>query len=169
MDLDRIWAVADRARARGPLPAQDVAFLRDAVPAEFASFPELDLPAMVRHPGGFAVSGRSVGTLLRSALLVAARNALGRRFGGSAFYENVEKDLAFGIMRSHFHLGYPKGTHCCVPCTLAVYPVLEAAAIRYFDFAELSMNVRRLILGGGWRFAKPANASMLSWALCDER
>ena len=48
-------------------------------------------------------------------------------------FENVERDLALGIMRSHFHHEYPKGTHCCVQCTLAVYPVLEAGAIRYFD------------------------------------
>ena len=50
----------------------------------------------------------------------------------------MEKDLAFGIMRSHFHHGYPKGVHCCAQCTLAVIPVLEAGAIRYFDCRELS-------------------------------
>jgi hypothetical protein len=57
-----------------------------------------------------------------SALLIAGQKALGRRFGGAEFYERVEKDLAFGIMRSHFHHGYPKGAHCCVQCTLGVMP-----------------------------------------------
>jgi hypothetical protein len=68
-------------------------------------------------------------------------------------------------MRSHFHHGYPKGTHCCVQCTLAVYPVLEARAIRYFDCAELARDLRRLIREGGWRFSKPANPKLARWAL----
>jgi hypothetical protein len=80
----------------------------------------------------------------------------------------VEKDLAFGIMRSHFHHGYPKGTHCCVACTLAAYTVLEVGAIRYFDCAKLSEDVRRLVLEGRWRFAKPANPRMVSWAIRDD-
>jgi hypothetical protein len=115
------------------LAPKDVAFIRDVVPGRLESFPRLKLPASVRHPAGFAVSGASVGTFLRSALLVAGQKALGRRFGGHEFYDRIERDLAFGIMRSHFHHGYPKGVHCCVQCTLAVIPVLDAGAIRYFD------------------------------------
>ena len=168
MDLDTIWTIAERARARRQLLSDDQVFLREVVPRELESFPQLELPKAIRHPGGFSVSGASVGTFLRSALLVAAQKAFGRRFGGSAFYEKVEKDLAFGIMRSHFHHGYPRGAHCCVPCTLAVYPVLEVGAIRYFDCAKLSGDVRRLVVEGKWRFAKPANPRMVSWALRDD-
>jgi hypothetical protein len=167
MDIDSIWTVAERARSRRQLPSDDQVFMREVVPRELESFPQLELPRAIRHPGGFSVSGASVGTFLRSALLVAAQKALGRRFGGSAFYEKVEKDLAFAIMRSHFHHGYPKGVHCCVPCTLAVYPVLEVGAIRYFDCAALSGDVRRLVTERRWRFAKPANPRMVSWALGD--
>jgi hypothetical protein len=165
MDFDALWMVADRARARRQLISQDVTFLRDVVPAELETFPQLKLPKAIRHPGGFSVSGAPVGTFLKSALLVAAQKAFGRRFGGSAFYERVEKELAFGIMRSHFHHGYPRGTHCCVQCTLAVLPVLDSGAIRYFDCATLSADVRRLIKEGRWRFAKPPNAKMLRWSL----
>ena len=165
MDFDTLWTVAERARARQRLPSEDVAFVREVVPRELESFPNLDLPKAIRHPAGFAISGAPVGTFLRSALLIAGQKALGSRFGGSAFYETVEKDLAFGIMRSHFHHGYPKGTHCCVQCTLAVYPALEAGAIRYFDCGQLARDVRRLITEGGWRFGKPPNARMLHWAL----
>jgi hypothetical protein len=165
MDLDSIWSVAERARARRPLASDDVAFLHEVVPAQLESFPHLELPDTIKHPAGFSVSGASVGTFLRSALLVAGQKAFGRRFGGAPFYEKVEKDLAFGIMRSHFHHGYPKGTHCCVPCTLAVYPVLEAGAIRYFDCAGLSEDVQRIITERKWRFAKPGNPKMVNWAL----
>jgi hypothetical protein len=165
MHFDALWPVADRARAMRRLPSQDIAFIRDRVPTELASFPRLDLPKVIRHPAGFSISGAPVGTFLRSALLIAAQNALGRRFGGSDFYESVERDLAFGIMRSHFHHGYPKGTHCCVQCTLAVYPMLEAGAIRFFDCRKLSRDVRRLITEGKWRFVKPANPKMVRWAL----
>ena len=61
--------------------------------------------------------------------------------------------------------GYPKGTHCCVQCTLAVYPVLEANAIRYFDCAELAESLRRLVRERQRRFSKPANPKMTRWAL----
>jgi hypothetical protein len=167
MDLDRLWTVADRARMRQRLSSADTAFMRDVVPRELDSFPRLRLPKTIRHPAGFSITGAPVGTFLRSALLVAGQKALGRRFGGSEFYENVEKDLAFGIMRSYFHHGYPKGTHCCVQCTLAVYPTLEVGAIRYFACGRLAQDVRRLITQGKWRFVKPPNAKMTSWALGD--
>src|SRR5262245_10644447 len=138
MDYERVFAVADRARSGQRLKPDDIALVRDVAPAELKAFPRITIPKSVRHPGGFSVSGAPVGTFLRTALLLAAQKVFGKRYEGSTFYEAVEKDLAFGIMRSHFHHGYPKGTHCCVQCTLAVYPALEAGAIRYFDCAELA-------------------------------
>jgi hypothetical protein len=68
-------------------------------------------------------------------------------------------------MRSHFHNGYPKGTHCCMQCTLAVYAALETGAMRYFDCAELAAGVRRLIEERRCRFASEPNPKMLAWAL----
>jgi len=167
MNFDELWIVADRARTSPRLSREDVSFVRDVVPAELEAFPELALPKRIRHPTGFTISGASVGTFLRSALLIAGQKALGRRFGGSEFYERVERDLAFGIMRSHFHLGYPKGTHCCVQCTLAVIPVLDAGAIRYFDCGELSESVRRLVRQRQWRFSRPVDGRLVRWALGD--
>jgi hypothetical protein len=167
MDIDTLWVVADRARARPRLAPGDVSFVRDVAPAQFDAFPKLKLPASIRHPAGFSISGASVGTFLRSALLVAGQKALGRRFGGAEFYERVEKDLAFGIMRSHFHNGCPKGAYCCVQCTLAVIPALDAGAIRYFNCREVSDLARRLVRQRRWRFAKPADPRIVRWALGD--
>ena len=144
-----------------------MSFIREVVPDELDSFPKLELPTSIRHPAGFAVSGASVGTFLRGALLIAGQRALGNRFGGSEFYERVEKDLAFGIMRSHFHHGYPKGVHCCVQCTCGVIPVLEAGAIRYFDCRDLSKSVRRIVRQRKWRFARQVDPRLVRWALGD--
>jgi hypothetical protein len=166
-NLDRLWAVAERARARGPLPRGDIEFVRDALPGALESFPRIKPPKAIHHPGGFIVSGAPVGTFLRSALLVAGQKALGRRFAGHPFYETVERDLALGIMRSHFHHEYPKGTHCCVQCTLAVYPVLQAGAIRFFDCVQLSRHVREIVRQRQWRFARPVNAAMVRWSIGD--
>jgi hypothetical protein len=168
MDFDTLWVVADRARARPRLAPKDVSFIRHVAPDQLDSFPRLKLPASIRHPAGFSIAGASVGTFVRSALLVAGQKALGRRFGGSEFYERVEKDLAFRIMRSHFHQGHPKGVYCCVQCTLAVIPVLEAGAIRYFDCRELSGSVRRLVRQRQWRFARPVDPRIVRWALGDQ-
>lgn len=167
MDLAPLWAVADRARGRARLSLDVVAFVRVIAPRQLDGFPDLTLPARVRHPAGFSISGASVGTFVRSALLLAGQKALGRRFGGHEFYERVERDLAFGIMRSHFHHGYPKGVHCCVQCTLAVIPVLDAGAIRYFDCDEVSAAARRVVRQRQWRFAKPADPRLVQWALGD--
>ena len=82
MNFDRLWEVADRARARRRLSSQDIAFVREVVPTELESFPQVDLPKMIRHPAGFSISGAPVGTFLRSALLIAAQKALGNRLGG---------------------------------------------------------------------------------------
>jgi hypothetical protein len=167
MDFDRLWIIADRARGRSSLARDDVEFVRNVVPSELSSFPTLKLPKTIRHPGGFSVSGAPVGTLLRSALLVSGKRALGDRYKGSPFYESVEKDLAFAIMRSHFHHEYPKGAHCCVQCTLAVYPALVGGTMRYFDCAGLARQVKSLVRDGKWRFAKPPNAAMVRWSLGD--
>jgi hypothetical protein len=169
VNFERLWVVAEWARARGSLSRDDIAFVRDTLPAALDSFPRIKLPKTIRHPGGFTVSGAPVGTFLRSALLIAGQKALGRRFAGHSFFENVERDLALGVMRSHFHHEYPKGTHCCVRCTLAVYPVLEAGAIRYFDCAPLAEQVRQIVRKRQWRFARPVNVAMVHWSLGDAR
>ena len=166
MDYDRLFVIADVARTRRGLSRDDIAFVRDDVPAALASFPRLKIPARISHPSGFSISGAPVGTFVKSSVLMAAQRALGPRYKGSPFYERVEADLALHIMRSHFHHGYPKGTNCCVQCTLAVLPALEMNSIRYFDSCALAKDVRALIDARGWRFATAApNARMLRWAL----
>ena len=165
MDYGRLFAIAERARRPGRLSPGDVEFIREQAPADLAGFPKLTHPKTIKHPGGFSVTGAPVGTFTRSALLLAGQKALGRRFGGHAFYERVESALALGIMRSHFHGEAPKGAFCCKQCTLAVLPVLEADCIRWFDGPPLAERVRTLIDERAWRFASPPNAAMLKWAL----
>lgn len=165
MDYGRLFAIADRARAGRRLSSDDAAFIRNEVPEELEAFPRMKLPKAVRHPGGFPLSGAPVGTFVRSALLLAGQKVLGRSYGGSDFYERVESDLALRIMRSHFHGDTPKGAFCCKQCTLAVLPVLEANAIRWFDGRALAKDVRRVIHAGEWRFASAPNAKMMQWSL----
>jgi hypothetical protein len=165
MDYERLFTLADAARSRRKIAGADVVFLRDKVPAELKAFPNVRWPKTVKHPGGFSISGAPVGTFSRSALLLAGQKAFGNRYSNAPFYERVESDLAMRIMRSHFHGDAPKGAFCCKQCTLAVLPVLEANAIRYFECRPLARDVRRMIHAGEWRFATPPNARMLDWAL----
>jgi hypothetical protein len=167
MDFETLLAVADRAREKTRLAPADVSFVRDIAPAQLDAFPRMKLPSSLRHPAGFSISGASVRTFVGGSLLIAGQKALGRRFGGAEFYERVEKDLALEIMRSNFHHGYPKGAHCCVQCTVAVIPVLDAGAIRFFDCRELSRAARRLVQQRQWRFARKVDQRMLRWALGD--
>ena len=165
MDYPKLFEIADRARGRKALTAGDKAFVCETVLADLAAFPNYKRPKSVQHPAGFTVSGAPVGTFLRSALLVAGRKVLGDRYGGNAFYERVESDFAMRIMGSNFNGNAPKGAFCCKQCTLAVLPVLEANAIRWFDCKPLAKGVRRMINALEWRFATPSNAKMLNWAL----
>jgi hypothetical protein len=167
MDYDRLWTVADLARGRQSLTTDDARFVGDEIPRELAEFPRIKPPKSIKHPAGFSLSGAPVGTFLRSALLLAGRKALGNRYNGNGFYEDVETDLAFVIMRSSFHHDYPKGAHCCQQCTLAVYPVLAVGAIRYFDFAQLSAGVRKQVRERKWRFTSAPNPKLLRWSLGD--
>lgn len=164
MDFDRLFALAELARGRRFTNA-DVAFVRDAVPKALSAFPNHRLPPKFVHPAGFSVSGAPVKTFAKAALLSCGQRVFGKRYEGSDFYQQVEKELAFGIMRSHFHHGYPKGTHCCAQCTLAVYPVLASGGIKYFDAKKLAVDVKRIIETGGWRFARPPSEAMRSWSL----
>jgi hypothetical protein len=165
MEIAQLWTVADRAREGTKLSQEDSQFVRTELPVLLSDLPHQTLPKRISRPAGFTVAGASVGTFLRCATLIAGRRVLGARYEGSEFYESIEKDLAMRIMRSNFHLGYPKGTHCCVSCTLAVYPVLALDAVRYFDGPELARHVREIVATKGWRFSRPVNAKLLSWAL----
>jgi hypothetical protein len=102
VDYERLWTIADLARAGCRLTPDDNIFVREVAPKVLQAFPKLDLPKRARHPAGFAVSGAPVGTFLRSGLLLAGQKVFGRRYEGSRFYQDVEKDLAFGIMRRIF-------------------------------------------------------------------
>jgi hypothetical protein len=165
MDYGRLFAIAEKARGRDRLSEGDRDFVCETAPAELARFPRMERPERVQHPGGFAVSGAPVGTFVRSALLLAGQKALGKRYGGHEFYELVERDLAMKVMRSNFHGGAPKGACCCQQCTLAVLPVFDAGAIRWFDCKPLAAQVREMIEARAWRFASAPNAAMLKWAL----
>ncbi len=165
MDYGRLFDVAERARSRRNFSRDDVAFVREDVPAALPAYPDFQPPAKVDHPGGFRFGGAPVRTFVSSALLLAGLRAFGPRSGRHPFYGRVEDDLALRVMRSHFHNGYPRGAHCCAACTLAVLPVLEANAIRYFDGRALAKDVRALIASRGWRFAKLESSPMLRWSL----
>ena len=141
MDHDRLFALAEDARqgrrfSRGPrrVPARRHS-------CRVACVPESALAAnsLVIREASLSPVRRS-GTFLRSALLIAGQKAFGRRYGAQDFYERVEADLAMRVMRAHFHGGAPKGAYCCKPCTLAVLPVLEANAIRYFAGPALAKD-----------------------------
>ena len=168
MDLDRLWEVADRARHGRKVSHEDSVFVRKDLPRLLSDFPHLNLPRKIRHPAGFSVTGAPIGTFARCASLISGKRVLGARYEGSDFYESVEKDLAMRVMRSNFHTGNPKGTFCCVTCTLAVYPVLALNAVRYFDGPSLAREVREIIAAKRWRFAKPPNAKLLSWSLGED-
>ena len=166
MNYDLLFRIAEKARGRGKLTPEERRFISVTVPAELADFPTVEYPKKVVHPGGFTISGAVVRTFSRCALVIAGNAALGRRYGGkSAFYDRVEEQLALGIALANFRQGHPKGAFCCPPCTLAVYPVLQAGLIRWFDSRALAPSVRELIEKRGWRFARFKNPRMIAWSL----
>jgi len=166
MNYDQLWEIGERARNGARLTPHEKHFVIEVAPRELSRFPRIAFPTRIRHPAGFSISGAPVGTLARSILVLSAQRVLGSRYHvHSAFYERGAADLAFGIMRSHFHHGYPKGVHCCAQCTLAIYPVLKAGSLRWFDCNSLAQSVRRLIEAKQWRFSGSTNPDMLAWAL----
>lgn len=165
VDYERLFGLADCARNGQRFDDADVEFVADDIPDALGEFPLVKLPSKFRHPAGFSVAGAPVRTFVQGALLSCGQKVFGKRYTGAEFYLRVEKELAFAIMRSHFHHGFPKGAHCCAQCTLAVYPVLAAGGIKYFDAKALSGDVRQLVESGGWRFARTPNGAMVKWSL----
>jgi hypothetical protein len=166
MNWEQLWQVAEQSRARAKLSAGDRRWVSEDLPRVFAAFPRLEVPNRVRHPAGFSVTGASVRSLVRSALLLAARGALGPHYHReSAFFAQVETDLALRISLSVFRHGDPPGAYCCPTCTLAVLPLFERRAIHWFDCRPLESNVRALIARRGWRFRAKVDPRMIDWAL----
>lgn len=168
MDYELLWQIANRVRGGEKLSTAEGGFIRNTVPAALSAYPRLAVPKKTRHAAGFTISGAPVRTFLDTSLVLSAQRVLGRRYRDtSPFYDQVESHLAMCIMRSNFHRGAPKGVHCCAQCTLAVYPVLEAGAIRGFDSRALAKGVRQLIQGRQWMFRNFKNTRMLEWSLGD--
>jgi hypothetical protein len=166
MNLELLFRISDKVRARARLTPEEKRFVAVTLPAELAAFPRVEWPGRVSHPAGFTIRGAVVRTFAKCALVVAARGALGARFvERSSFYERVESVLSLGIMRAHFHHGDPKGMFCCPPCTLAAFTVLEAGALRWIDGRKLAPSVRGLIESRQWKFTRFRNPAMLEWAL----
>lgn len=169
MIFEKILEIGDRARWRARLPADDRLFLREEIPREMAAFPSIIYPPRMRHPGGFTISGAVVRTFVKAALVLGARRAFGRRFDAEVeFYDRVARDLTLGMALSHFRHGDPKGAYCCAHCTLAIYPVLQARALRLVDCGQLSEAVRGLIESRGWRFSRATSPKVIQWSLRGE-
>lgn len=165
MDYDRLFTLADDARAGRRLQPDDVEFLGVDIPAEREGVPWHVHPKSVKHPAGFLISGAPVRTFTRCALLLAGQKAFGKRYEKSPFYQRAEADLALSITSAYFNGKAPKGAFCCKQCTLAVLTVLEADAIHHFDGPALAKGIRKIIRNGEWRFNTAPNAKMLEWAL----
>lgn len=165
MDYERLFILADAARAGQKPKGEDAQFVAETVPAALAGFPSYKRPERVPHPAGFTVSGAPVGTYLRSAMLITAAKLFGERYKGAPFYERVETDFAMRIMSAHFNKAAPKGCFCCIQCSLAVLPALEANTMRWFDCRPAAENLRAVIGRREWRFKGNANPKMLAWSL----
>jgi hypothetical protein len=166
MDYDLLWNIGEQVRHGTRLAPEAKHFIAKIVPRELAKFPRIAFPRHVRHPAGFSLAGAPIGTLARCVLVLSAQRVFGPAYDSrSEFYHRVAADLAFCAMRSHFHHGFPKGLHCCAQCSLAVYPVLEAEALRWFDCSSLAPTVRKLIEGHQWRFTGSTNPRMMAWAV----
>lgn len=163
--LERIVELSERAKNGGKFTQEEKTYISVELPRVLKDYPDLDFPRKIKHPAGFSVSGAPVRTFLKSMLLMLGRRALGHRFGGhSEFYEKVERDLAFHIMRSHFHNQYPKGTFCCAKCTLAILPVLRMKAIRWFDCQESADSIEEVVINKQWRYSHFNDQKMLNWS-----
>jgi len=108
---------------------------------------------------GFRSQGRQSARSF-AALLIAGQKALGKRFGGSDFYERVEKDLAFGASCARIFTTAIRRVY------IAVFSA-HLRAIRYFDCRELFVALRRIVRQRQWRFAKSTDPRIVRWALGD--
>ena len=165
MYIERLVELSEQAKNGGKFTREEKTYIDVELPKLLKDYPDIDVPRKFKHPAGFSVSGAPVRTFLKSMLLMSGRRALGHRFGGSEFYEKVEYDLAFHIMRSHFHNQYPKGTFCCAKCTLAILPALRMKTIRWFDCEESADSILEVVNEKQWRYSNFKNQNMLDWSL----
>ena len=168
MDYERLLKIGDQCRFPIRLSSQDKVFICETVPEELHTFPNFKYPSHLKHPGGFTISGAVVRSFIKCALVLAGRRALGvQYYRQSEFYDHVARELTLGMTLSHFHHSDPKGAYCCAQCTLALYPVLKAGALRWVNCIQLASAVRSLIEDRKWRFTTSTNPRMITWSLSE--
>ena len=125
-------------------------------PIGFDDYPRLKLPATVRYPAGFSVSGASVGTFLRSALLIAGQKALGRRCGRG----RVLRARGKGSGLRHHAVAFPQWISEGRALLRAVHACSDSCARCRRDSV---LRLQRAV-PGGYAFCSPAQM-----AVCQRR
>jgi len=128
------------------LSASDKAYIRNKLPRMLAGRRAFQATVSYAHPAGVTIRGAPAGSFVKAFALLLGKKAFGtKRIIGHPLYDDLEKSLTIGILRTNFEFGRPKGFYCCPRCSLAVFPLLELDLLHYLRGKDLARDMRRRI------------------------
>jgi hypothetical protein len=154
MDLTALSELVAKVHDHSRLSVSDKAYVRNRLPRMLGDRRAFQAIACYSHPAHTVIRGAPARSFVKAyALLLGKKAFRTKRMIGHPFYDDLEKSLTIGIMRSNFEGGRPKGFYCCPSCSLAVFPLLELDLLHYLCGGVLARDMRRRIESGEGPFA----------------
>lgn len=142
MTFEELSGYMKRAGCARIATTAEKAYIAEALPLFIKTIDAKTVPEAFELPTGEKITSGTRMTAVRCHCLLLARLAFGLSFHkASAVYEELSKDILFGVMREHFNKGELKGLFCCATCCLSLLPLYAHDAFRFTDCTVLYDNV----------------------------
>ena len=166
MDLSRLNELIVKVHDHLTLTPAERTYIKEDLPSFLLDIPTIHTIREYTHPVGTRLTGAPPRSYLRAYSLILGKKAHGtREMIGHPFFDEIEKDLTIGIMRSNFEQGHPKGYYCCKICSMAIFPVLEMDLLHKLSGKEIANIVRPRIEARDPQFTKGVPEKLVDFTL----
>jgi len=166
MNLQKFNELIVKVHDHITLTQAEKTYIKDDLPLLLVDIPTIHTIREYTHPVGTRLTGAPPRSYLRAYSLILGKKAFGTRdLIGHPFFDEIEKDLTIGIMRSNFEQGHPKGYYCCKICSMAIFPVLEMDLLHKLSGKEFASAVRPRIEARDPQFTKGVPEKLVDFTL----
>lgn len=166
MDLQIFNDLILKVHDHVPLTPSDRELIKHDLPALLVDIPTIHTIREYTHPVGTKLTGAPPRTYLKAYSLILGKKAFGtKEVTGHPFFEQLERELTLGIMRSNFEQGHPKGYYCCKICTMAVFPLFDLNLLYLLSGKKIAEDVRPKIEGRDPFFTSRVPLKLLDFTL----
>jgi hypothetical protein len=166
MNLQKFNELIVKVHDHITLTQAEKTYIKDDLPLILVDIPTIHTIREYTHPVCTRLTGAPPRSYLKAYSLILGKKAFGtREMIGHPFFDEIEKELTIGIMRSNFEYDRPKGYYCCKICSMAIFPLLEMDLLHKLSGKEIAYAVRPRIEARDPQFTKGVPEKLIEFTL----